>query len=97
MYDNFTIPNPIQVDWVNDADYPPEFQSRRWAHKYDWLSSEIVRESRRRYYGQITYIDYQLGRFFGELKTKGLYDDTVIIFNADHGEHLGDFLAKTLF
>jgi arylsulfatase A-like enzyme len=59
----------------------------------------MLRESRRRYYGQVSYIDYQLGRFLGELKTRGMYDDTAIIFDADHGEHLGDhgIFGKTTF
>ncbi|MEZ4581432.1 MAG: sulfatase-like hydrolase/transferase [Caldilineaceae bacterium] len=47
-------------------------------------------ESRRRYYGQVSHIDYCLGRFLGELRSRGLYDDTVVIFTSDHGEHLGD-------
>ena len=90
MYDNFAIPDPVRGDWVNEEDYPLDFQSRRLVLKTRQLTDEIVRESRRRYYGQVSYIDYQLGRFFGELKTKGLYDNTMIIFTADHGEHLGD-------
>ncbi|MCB9159429.1 MAG: sulfatase-like hydrolase/transferase [Caldilineaceae bacterium] len=35
-------------------------------------------------------MDYCLGRFLGELRSRGLYDDTVVIFTSDHGEHLGD-------
>jgi arylsulfatase A-like enzyme len=54
---------------------------------------------RRYYYAHQTFIDYQLGRFFGELKTRGIWDDTGIIFHSDHGEHLGDFesYGKTTF
>ena len=99
MYDNFTIPDPVYGDWAGGPDYPPGFQARRIAAKYDHLNDEMVRETRRRYYGQVSYIDYQLGRFFGELRTRGLYDDTVIVFDADHGEHLGDhgIFGKTTF
>ena len=99
MYDHFTIPDPVQGDWANQVDYPPDFWARRLVAKYDQLSDEMLRESRRRYYGQVSYIDYQLGRFFGELKTRGLYDGTAILFDADHGEHLGDhgIFGKTTF
>lgn len=89
MYDNFTIPDPLYGDWY-DEDYPAQFKARRITHKYDRLSDEVIREARRRYYGLISHIDYQLGRFLGELKMRGLYDDTIIVATADHGELLGD-------
>lgn len=99
MYDNLAIPAPIYGDWADGPDYPPDFVARRLAHKYNQLGDEVIRESRRHYYSQISHIDYQLGRFLGELKTKGLYDNTVIIFTSDHGEHLGDhgLFGKTTF
>ncbi len=43
------------------------------------------------YYDCITFVDYQIGRIIAELKEKGLYDDTLIIFTSDHGELLGDY------
>jgi arylsulfatase A-like enzyme len=63
---------------------------RRRAYNYDHLSDEIIAEARRRYYGQISHIDYQLGRLIGQLRTLGLYEDTAVVFTSDHGEHLGD-------
>ncbi len=90
LYDHMTIPEPVKGDWVNESDYPPGFRARCLAAKYDLLNGEMIRESRRRYYGQISHIDYQLGRFLGELRSKGLYENTAIIFTSDHGEHLGD-------
>lgn len=89
MYDHFTIPQPVRGDWAQEA-MPPWLQARIYAQKFDQITPEILAEIRRRYYGQISHIDYQLGRFLGELKTRGLYDNTLIIFTADHGEHLGD-------
>ena len=90
MYDNFSIPDPVYGDWVDTEAEPAMFRMRRTMLKYDNLTDEMVRESRRRYYGQVSHIDYCLGRFLGELRSRGLYDDTVIIFTSDHGEHLGD-------
>jgi arylsulfatase A-like enzyme len=89
MYDNFTIPEPVVGDWAQ-ADLPPELARRRRAYNYDHLSDEIIAEARRRYYGQISHIDYQLGRLIGQLRTLGLYEDTAVVFTSDHGEHLGD-------
>lgn len=90
LYDHFTIPDPVLGDWVNEHDYPAALHEKRLVRKYDQLTPEIVRESRRRYYGQLTYIDYQLARLWGELRTLGLYENTIIVFTADHGETLGD-------
>lgn len=99
MYDNFTIQDPVYGDWANDEDFPPSLVDKSLSHKYGQLNDEMIREAKRRYYGQISHIDYQLGRFLGELKSKGLYDNTVIVFTSDHGEHLGDhgMFAKCTF
>jgi len=42
-----------------------------------------------RYFAQATMIDSQIGRIVEELKRLGLYEDTVIVFTADHGETVG--------
>lgn len=38
------------------------------------------------YDGDIAYGDQQFGRFIDELKKRGVYDDALILFVADHGE-----------
>ena len=40
------------------------------------------------YAGEIAYTDYCIGRVFENLKRLGLYDSTLIILTADHGEML---------
>jgi arylsulfatase A-like enzyme len=42
------------------------------------------------YDGGIAYLDSQLGRLIGSLKELGLYDNSLIIVTADHGENFGD-------
>lgn len=56
----------------------------------DQVSEETIRNVRAMYYGMNTYIDDQLGRFFGRLKELGLYDDSLIVYVSDHGEYLGE-------
>lgn len=90
MYDDYDIPEAVIGDWVGRDDEPASLVADRIAHKADRVSPQVRQRLRRHYYGQVTHIDYQLGRFFGELKSKGLYDDTVIVITSDHGEHLGD-------
>jgi len=41
------------------------------------------------YYATISQLDAQVGRMIEVLKQKGLYDNTLIIYTADHGEFLG--------
>lgn len=42
------------------------------------------------YDGDIAYGDQQFGRFLDELKTRGVYEDALILFMADHGEEFED-------
>lgn len=88
LYENITIEDPVYGQW--NADDIPFLYERNKPQKFSPLQNEVLRETRRRYYAQITHIDYQLGRFFGELHSRGLYENTIIVFTSDHGEHLGD-------
>ncbi len=42
------------------------------------------------YDGGIAYEDQQVGRLLDKLKSLGLYENTLILITADHGEHFGD-------
>lgn len=42
------------------------------------------------YDGEISYLDYHLGRVFDWLEKSGRLDDTIIVIMADHGESLGE-------
>ena len=50
---------------------------------------EGLRDVRRRYYGTITHDDEQIGRILQTLDRKGLTDNTLVVFLADHGISLG--------
>ena len=43
-----------------------------------------------RYDGEIRYVDEALGELIEELKKRGLWDESLIIFTADHGESMGE-------
>jgi arylsulfatase len=84
-----------------DADLPPAFHAA-WAEKYRprsgpgldiWhgdLGTEQVRRSRAGYYGQVTYVDEQIGQILEELDSRGMMEDTLIVYTSDHGDMLGD-------
>ncbi|MEM6986701.1 MAG: sulfatase-like hydrolase/transferase [Pseudomonadota bacterium] len=54
-------------------------------------TDQHVREAMALTAGMITMIDDAVGELVQTLKDTGQYDNTVIIFNADHGDYLGDF------
>ncbi len=48
----------------------------------------------------IAYFDDQIGALFTQLKEKGLYDDSLIIFTSDHGEEFrehGEFIHDQVY
>jgi len=53
------------------------------------LTEEALRRCTAFYYATISQVDFQVGRMISVLKKKGLYDSTLIVFTADHGEYLG--------
>ena len=54
------------------------------------MSAEDLAEVQRQYCGMVELIDTWLGRMVSVLKSRGMYENTVIIYCADHGELLGD-------
>jgi arylsulfatase A-like enzyme len=45
-----------------------------------------IEQARDLYDAEIAYADQELGRFFDELRARGLYDRALILLTADHGE-----------
>lgn len=45
---------------------------------------------RAHYAASVMQIDYEVGHILDKLEEKGLLENTVIIFSADHGDYLGD-------
>ena len=43
----------------------------------------------RMYFATITELDAQIGRLLAHLKARGVYEDTLVVFSADHGDSLG--------
>lgn len=53
------------------------------------LREQTLKKSMAYYYACITQIDHEVGRMIALLKEKKMYDNTLIIYTSDHGEHLG--------
>lgn len=60
------------------------------------VSKEKAAKHVRYYFSMITQLDREVGRVIETLKEEGLYDNTLILFTADHGEMMGsqNLLAK---
>ena len=69
--------------------------------KYQWLRhigetafpdyEEQLPRARSNYLGMLRLIDDQVRRFFDYLDSKGLRDDTIVIFLSDHGDYVGEY------
>jgi arylsulfatase len=82
--------NPPQrfLDMYDPAALPPpamnEGEDRFGLSEDEWLNV------RAHYYALVSHVDDQVGRILSALDEAGLREDTIVIFTADHGEHLGD-------
>ncbi|MFB6089213.1 MAG: sulfatase, partial [Candidatus Aenigmatarchaeota archaeon] len=52
------------------------------------LTEEDIKYIRARYDEELKYVDYEIGKFLKELKSKDIYDDSLLIITSDHGEDL---------
>jgi len=58
--------------------------------RIDDKTPEQIKQMRRHYYARVTAIDEQIGFIMDSLKSKGLLENTIVVFTSDHGENLGD-------
>jgi arylsulfatase A-like enzyme len=89
MYDPNAIPEPRNF---GPGDDEPEFLEnsyyrqmwREWGTTWSaWRKSVAV------YWGYVAYLDSLFGQVIDRLKRSGIYDRTLVIMTADHGEMLG--------
>lgn len=53
------------------------------------LTETALRNAMALYYGSISHIDAWVGKMIDRLKTRNMYENTLVIFTSDHGEYLG--------
>lgn len=70
----------------DQGEKPRIHNAQRFIKQKSWEQFQVLL---RMYYARVTYIDSQIGRMISYLKAKNLYENTIIIFSADHGESLG--------
>ena len=98
LYDDISIPEWPNYRW--DAEANDGTHTACINPSYDSLEWEEWEKAIKHYYAFTTLIDEQIGRIIDHLEEKGLLEDTIIIFTADHGETLGShggLMDKGLF
>ncbi len=97
MYHADQVPDPVAFDDPR-ADMPGFYHTSwyrdRGIHSTDGgpdlRSLQQIKETKALVYGMISLLDKSVGRIVEHLKRKGLYENTLIVFLADHGELMGD-------
>lgn len=64
-----------------------EMETLKYRHPY---TESLLASFRELYDGEVRFCDDQIGRLLSFLKSEGLYESTLIVFTADHGEGLGE-------
>lgn len=92
MYNPDNMSSPVVGDKnIDHADEQIPFMNNIiWAEDVDPLRAKVLKA---RYYGEITYVDYCIGRILDEVEQREDADNTLICFFSDHGDHLGDHHA----
>ena len=99
---SYTPPYPFNTKFVGDKYY--NFNRRLRLNrlsqqnyggiaKNHWRRSggnDVIYYYISQYNGEIAYCDFCLGRLFNLLEKLGLFDNTIIIISADHGENMGE-------
>ena len=86
------LPPVVEQDW---SDIPRVGISKN--SKGSGLTSKLQKQKvYEAYYASVSYMDAQVGKILSALDRLGLRDNTVVVFTADHGYHLGehDFWQK---
>lgn len=88
QYMDQDIPDPPVGDWADKED-----RERNGLSTYctsGLINKKGLKRARAAYYGLISHIDHQIGRFLQILKEHRVLNNTIILFTSDHGDMLGD-------
>ncbi len=90
LYEDVDIPLP-SVGW-DDVDQDPHSVRLRHVIAADTteITDDQVRNARRAYLANTSYVDHWVGQLLAVLERHGMADDTVVVFTADHGDQLGE-------
>lgn len=67
----------------------PVWQAHRRYYNANFMDAEKTRRARAAYYALCTFMDRRVGNVLKALEQAGEADNTLIVYTADHGEHIG--------
>lgn len=88
LYNERDLREPAHGDWDDDAACERDGWVTNSVH--GCRDATLRHEAMAGYYACITHVDHQIGRLITALKRDGSFNDTIILFVADHGEMLFD-------
>ena len=88
LYQNRDLPAATIGDWASVHDVPRDAADPNAWHGQ--RKPEEVRRARAGYYGNINFIDHQIGCVRRHLARCGELNNTLIVFVSDHGDMMGD-------
>jgi len=92
MYEDIEIAPPRLNDPVIFEEQPDFLQTtiNRERFFWRWNTPEKYETNMRAYYRMVSGIDGAIGRFVEALEEAGLADNTIIVYSADNGYHMGN-------
>jgi arylsulfatase len=90
IYRDVPLPPVARGDWVGGEGLPHVSLRTHSIDSPKMLDAAQIDRARRAYYAQCTFIDHQINRLIIALLEHRIFQDTAIIFVADHGDMLFD-------
>jgi arylsulfatase len=86
--DSIDLPIPRSADLTgkprHETEHLQEFEGALC------LTPDQIRKHRHYYYARAAFADAEFGRLLDWMRPLGLLDNTIVVFNSDHGTHVGD-------
>ena len=73
----------------DDEEVPAAMRRRRGVLGVEGFGDDEWRDAVRGYYGNLAYVDAQIGTVLAALEALGLKDETLVVYASDHGELIG--------
>src|SRR5436190_118621 len=89
MYNPDRLPEAILGN-IEEDHLDEEIPFMRHAIWADAINPALTKIVKARYYGEVTYLDYCLGRILDAVETQPNSENVLICFFSDHGDLLGD-------
>lgn len=89
---------PPKVKYGEHAGSPPHYRDyiAGKGHHPQWIKSMVGmdllewKKARTHYFAKVNAVDFYIGKLLSVLRELGIYEDTTIMFTADHGDMMGD-------